>query len=214
MVMKFFTFEGGEGSGKSTQAKMLHQAFIEAKIEAILTREPGGTEAAEAIRNLLIHGEHSFHPVSEILLHNASRYEHAKNKIMPALKNNQMVICDRFVDSTMAYQGYGKKLGRKIPALLHNLLMEGLVPDLTFILDIDPAEGLQRVKLNNQCNNYEKLGLEFHSRVRDGFLEIANMAKDRCVVISARNSIDKIHNLIIETVNSATGLNLKPIAKN
>jgi dTMP kinase len=210
--MKFFTFEGGEGSGKSTQAKMLHQAFTEAKIDAILTREPGGTDSAEVIRNLLIHGEAKFHPITELLLHNASRYEHAKDKIIPALQNGEVVICDRFVDSTMAYQGFGKKLGKKMPALLHNLLMEGLAPDLTFILDINPEDGLKRANLNNQDNNYEKLGLEFHTRVREGFLEIANLAKNRCVIISASSSIAKIHQNIIDTINSVANLNLKPVS--
>ena len=207
MTMKFFTFEGGEGSGKSTQAKLLHQAFIEAKIDAILTREPGGTEAAEVIRDLLLHSRTSFYPITELLLHNASRYEHAKEKIIPALRKKQIVICDRFVDSSMAYQGYGHKLGKKMPALLHNMLMEGLVPDITFILDIEPEKGLHRIK--NQHDNYEKLNLEFHQRVRNGFQEIANMAKDRCVVIDASNSVDKIHQQIISVVNAATGLNLK-----
>jgi len=206
---KFFTFEGGEGSGKSTQAKLLHQSFLNAKTDAILTREPGGTDSAEAIRNLLLHRETSFYPISELLLHNASRYEHAKLKITPALKNNQIVICDRFVDSTMAYQGYGKKLGRKLPALLHNLLMEALIPDLTFILDIDPEDGLRRAHESKQDNNYEKLGLEFHTRVRKGFHEIANMAMDRCVMIDANDTIPNIHQKIIQITNSMAGLDLK-----
>ena len=213
MAMNFITFEGGEGSGKSTQAKMLHQAFITAKINSLLTREPGGTDSAEVIRNLLIHSETKFHPMSELLLHNVSRFEHAKDVIMPALKNNQTVICDLFVDSTMAYQGYGQKLGRKMPALIHNLLMEGLVPDITFILDISPTEGLHRANMNNQDNNYEKRGLEFHTRVRDGFLEIANIAKNRCVVINADDSINNIHEIIIDTFNAASGLNLQYVTE-
>ncbi len=211
MTMNFITFEGGEGSGKSTQAKMLHQAFIAAKIDSILTREPGGTDAAEAIRNLLIHGEVKFHPMSELLLHNVSRFEHAKDVIIPALKKKQIVICDRFVDSTMAYQGYGEKVGRKLPALIHNLLMEGLAPEITFILDINPTEGLRRANMNNQDNNYEKLGIEFHTRVRDGFLEIANIAKNRCVVINASDNISNIHKIIIDTINAASGINLNYI---
>ena len=210
MAMRFFTFEGGEGSGKSTQAKLLHQAFLNAKIESILTREPGGTDASESIREILLHGDASFYPITELLLHNASRYEHAKAKIIPALKNKQFVICDRFVDSTMAYQGYGHKLGRKLPALIHNLLMENLVPDITFILDIHPEEGLRRAKLSNQHNNYERLGLEFHTRVREGFNEIATLAKNRCVVIKADDSMVNIHNQIIAIVNNAVEINLEP----
>jgi dTMP kinase len=211
-MIKFITFEGGEGSGKSTQAKLLHQAFVNAEIDSMLTREPGGTDSAEAIRNLLIHGESKFYPISELLLHNASRYEHARAKIIPALENNQIVICDRFVDSSMAYQGYGHKIGRKIPALLHNLLMEGLAPDLTFILDVSPEEGLRRAELNKQGNNYEKLGLEFHTRVRNGFHEIAKIAKERCIMVNSHDNIAVIHSKIIHHVNMLSGLNLKLVA--
>lgn len=208
--MKFFTFEGGEGSGKSTQAKLLNQAMIEASIESILTREPGGTKSAETIRNLLINGDVTFYPISQLLLHNVARLEHAKDVIFPALQANKVVICDRFVDSTMAYQGYGQKVGRKLPALVHNLLMEGLAPDLTFILDIAPTIGIKRATKENK-DNYESLGLDFHQRVRDAFLEIASLAKNRCIVINAENSITNIHKLIIETINSYTGFNLNPV---
>lgn len=201
MVGKFFTFEGGEGSGKSTQSKLLQQAFAQAGIEAILTREPGGTEAAEAIRELLLHGKVKFYPLTEVLLHNAARFEHAKGEIIPALKNDKIVICDRFVDSTVAYQGYGHKIGKKIPALLHNILMEGLIPDLTFILDINPKLGLQRAKNLGEHDNYEKLDLEFHNRVREGFLDIANMAANRCIIIDATQDFTLIHQKIIEKIN-------------
>lgn len=211
MVMSFFTFEGGEGSGKTSQAKYLYQAYISSNIDSILTREPGGTDSAEAIRELLLNGKQKFYPLTEALLINASRYEHAKAKIIPALRNKQVVICDRFVDSTMAYQGFGHKLGKKIPALLHNLLMESLVPDLTFILDIAPEEGLRRAKLANKIpDNYESLDLDFHRRVREGFLEIAAIAKDRCVLIDASQNVIEIHKQIITVINAATGLDLKP----
>ena len=210
-MSKFFTFEGCEGSGKSTQSKLLHQAFEEAKIDALLTREPGGTESAEAIRDLLLHGKVKFLPVTEVLLHNASRYEHAKEKIIPALRKKQVVICDRFVDSTVAYQGYGHRLGKKLPAMIHNIIMEGLAPDLTFILDIEPERGLSRAKAHGNYDNYEKLDLDFHRRVREGFLEIAAMAPSRCIVISSNEKLEDIHHKIIEMVNSSCKLNLKPV---
>ncbi len=211
MSAKFFTFEGCEGSGKSTQAKLLHQAFEQAKIEAILTREPGGTESAEEIRNLLLHSNSSFHPLTELLLHNASRYEHAKNKIIPALRGKQIVICDRFVDSTMAYQGYGHKLGKKFPAMLHNMFMEGLAPDLTFLMDIEPERGLSRANARSSYDNYEKLDLDFHKRVREGFLEIAAMAPNRCIIMNSNDKISDIHHKIIDIVNVAGNFNLKPV---
>lgn len=210
---KFFTFEGGEGSGKSTQAKLLNQAFLNEKIDSILTREPGGVGSAEFIRDLLLHQDTNFYPVTQLLLHNASRYEHAKIKIIPALKDNKMVVCDRFVDSTMAYQGYGHKLGRKLPALLHNMFMEGLAPDLTFILDIDPRAGLERAKKRGESDNYEKLDIDFHNRVRQGFLEIASMAKGRCIIIDANAEEFEIHQHIIALVNLNLNLNLVPVIK-
>ena len=211
MAMNFLTFEGGEGSGKSTQVKLLCQAFEQAKTEVVLTREPGGTDSAEVIRNLLLHGDAEFYPVTQLLLHNASRYEHAKLKIIPAINNNKIVICDRFVDSTMAYQGYGHKLGKKLPALLHNMFMEGLAPDLTFILDIDPAEGLKRAKGRAQHDNYERLDLAFHTRVRNGFLDIAAMAQNRCVVIDSNDDISNIHHKIIKIVNERSNIKLQPV---
>ncbi len=207
--MKFITFEGGEGSGKSTQAKLLHESFIKSTIPSILTREPGGNEAAEEIRKLILNSTTGFLPMTELLLHNAARYEHAKKTIFPALKSDKYVICDRFVDSTMAYQGFGHKLGKKNPALLHNLLMEGLAPDLTFILDISPEEGLKRTLKREENNIYEQLGIDFHKRVREGFLEIANLAKNRCIVIDATQNVDKIHKNIVENINSIFGLEIK-----
>lgn len=212
MVFKFITFEGGEGSGKSTQAKLLHQAMVNSKVDAVLTREPGGTKEAEAIRDLLLHSDLKFHPITELLLHNACRYEHAKNLIIPKLNENKIVICDRFVDSTMAYQGYALKVGKKLPALMHNMLMEGLVPDVTFILDIDPEQGLRAAEKRSAEDNYEKRGLEFHKRVRNGFLEIANIAKDRCIVIDAKQSIKKIHEKIVSIINDANDTDIVPVA--
>ena len=211
--MKFFTFEGGEGSGKSTQAALLFEAMNNSGAQAILTREPGGTKAAEDIRKLILSNDNNFYPITELLLHNAARYEHSKGVIIPALKENKYVICDRFVDSTMAYLGYGHKIGKKMPALLHNLLMEGLAPDLTFILDIPVEKGLMRARLREEQNRYEQLDLNFHQRVRDGFLEIANMAKNRCLIIDAQDSKEEIHKFIVDAINSTLNLNLKPVVK-
>jgi dTMP kinase len=211
MSAKFFTFEGCEGSGKSTQAKLLYQAFEQVKIESILTREPGGTEPAEEIRNLLLHSKSKFHPITELLLHNESSYEHAKTKIIPAIRSKQIVICDRFVDSTMAYQGYGHKLGKKFPAMLHIMFMEGLAPDLTFLLDVEPERGLSRAKAHGSFDNYENLDLEFHRRVREGFLEIAKMASSRCIILSSDESIKAIHSKIIKAVNKVGDFKLKEV---
>ena len=207
--MKFITFEGGEGSGKTTQAKLLLQSFKELGKEAIYTREPGGTESAEIIRDLITSEKSpKWSPIAELLLINAARYEHARHVITPAIEQGKTVLCDRFVDSTMAYQGFGHKIGRKLPAIIHNFTMHGLSPELTFILDINPTDGLARVKAEHR-NNFEKLSLDFHERVRRGFQEIAELATERCVLISASKSVTDIHKIIIETINERSNLGLK-----
>ncbi len=210
-MSKFITFEGCEGSGKSTQSKLLYQAFLNSSIKTILTREPGGTEAAEEIRNLLLHGKVSFAPITQVLLHNASRYEHVQGKILPALAKGEVVICDRFVDSTISYQGYGYNLGKDFPISIHNLVIKELMPNFTFILDVDPSQGLTRARAYGDFDNYEKLDLSFHQRVREGFLEIAAMNKNRCFVISADNTIENIHKEIIDIVNTHGNFHLKVV---
>jgi dTMP kinase len=210
-MSKFITFEGCEGSGKSTQSKLLYQAFLNSNIKTILTREPGGTEAAEEIRNLLLHGKLSFLPITQILLHNASRYEHVTGKILPSLAKGEVVICDRFLDSTISYQGYGYQLGKDFPGIIHNIVMKELMPDFTFILDVDPSQGLTRARAYGDFDNYEKLDLSFHQRVREGFLEIAAMNKNRCFVISADNTIENIHKEIIDIVNANSNFNLEMV---
>lgn len=205
--MIFITFEGIEGSGKSTQAKMLAEAFQSKGKEVVLTREPGGTELAEKIRNFILETE-GFQPVTELLLHNAARYEHVANLIRPSLDAKKVVICDRFVDSTMAYQGYAMKVGKKLPALIHNFCMEGVSPNLTIILDLDPTVGLNRSKSRGVQNRYEGYDLEFHTRVRNAFLDIAKIAPTRCFVIKAEMDANEIHKEIIALVNDLFTLNL------
>jgi dTMP kinase len=211
--MKFVTIEGGEGCGKTTQSKLLLKAFKAANIDAVYTREPGGTENAEAIRNLLVAGTgEKWLPVTELLLHNAARYEHARKMIEPAIKEGKIVICDRFVDSTMAYQGFGLKVGKKLPAILHNILLNALAPELTIILDVDPNIGLARVQAAGKGNRYETMDDDFHARVRQGFLEILNMAPSRCVIVKTDKKIEEVHQAIIDIVNKSAGLALKAVA--
>lgn len=209
--MTFITFEGGEGSGKSTQSKLLEQSFKNAKIDVVLTREPGGTVSAEKIRNLIVDNDRgSMHPITELLLINAARYEHSVDLIMPSVKAGKVVICDRYVDSTMAYQGFGLKLGKKVPAIIHNYTMPGISPDLTFILDIEPRVGIARSKQTSEVNHYENLDIEFHERVRNGYHEIAKMAPARCCLIDATQDILNIHKQIINVINDTINCNIKP----
>jgi len=206
--MAFITFEGLEGSGKSTQSKLLFEALKEANFDVILTREPGGTEAAEKIREFIIDEALDIAPMTQLLLHNAARYEHVTNVILPALKAKKIVICDRFVDSTIAYQGFGQKLGMKIPALIHNVIMEGIAPDLTIIFDIDEKIGLERAKKRSGSDRYHNMNEEFFSKVRHGFLKISQMARDRCVTIDANASIERIHNLILKLVRERLNIDI------
>lgn len=209
--MTFITFEGGEGSGKTTQSSLLAKAFQAAGVDCIITREPGGTKNAEIIRDLIIKNGNNWRPITELLLINAARYEHVQEVILPALKAGKVVICDRFVDSTMAYQGFGRKLGKRMPAILHNLLMEGVSPNLTFILEIGSVEGLKRSRAAGNNNSFEDLELEFHEKVRQGFEDIATMAQSRCLLIDATRNIKTIHKTIIEQVNNRFSTELKTV---
>jgi len=208
--MVFITFEGIEGSGKSTQTKLLAESFTKIGSDVVLTREPGGTEIAEKIRNFILEND-GFEPITELLLHNAARYEHITHLILPALKSGKIVICDRFVDSTMAYQGYAMKVGKKIPAIIHNLCMERATPNLTIILDLDPEIGLSRSQKRSDNNRYDKLDLSFHTRVRNAFIDIGKIANNRCFVIDAARAKSVIHSDIITIINDSLDYNLSKV---
>lgn len=190
--MYFITFEGVEGSGKSTQAKMLYDYLFSSGKDAVLTREPGGVESAERIRDFVLRSD-DFLPVTELLLHNAARYEHIQKLILPCLKEGKIVICDRFVDSTLAYQGKGMQLGVELPLALHKICQSNLLPDLTFVIDIDPSLSVYRARSMKGANRYDYLDLTFHQKVREGFLEMANQNKDRCILLNGNENIDSIH---------------------
>lgn len=206
MLGKLITFEGGEGSGKSTQAKLLFEALQKNNIPSVLTREPGGTETAEKIRNILVTGKiENIDKVSEILLHYAARNEHFKKKIWPAMQEGKIVISDRFYDSTFAYQGYGYRIDLKMIKKVHDMVLGDFRPDLTFLFDIDVVKGLERSerRLQQQNSNetrYEGLPLDFHQRLRDGFLAIAKAEPERVNVINAEDSIDVLHAKVLDTL--------------
>jgi len=195
---KFITFEGGEGCGKSTQLSLLHEALEKAGIPAIKTREPGGSPGAETIRNLLVSGDKdAWDPLAETLLFYAARLDHVERVIKPALAAGKHVLCDRFADSTFVYQGIGKNL--TIPRIreLHQFALGDFMPDLTFILDIDPVIGLERAaKRRGNETRFESMDLGFHQKVRKGFLELAKKEPERCIIINANRNIDLIHNEI------------------
>lgn len=179
---RFITFEGGEGVGKSTQARRLADSLATEGVPVLLTREPGGSPGAEILRDMLLNGEHEWAPAAEIILHFASRAEHIARTIRPALDAGITVICDRYYDSTLAYQGHGQGGDRRTIAVLSELM--GLVPDLTIVLDIPVATSLARLSGRGlAADRYERLGAPFFARIRDGFLAIVADNSARCVLI-------------------------------
>ena len=200
----FITFEGGDGSGKSTQVNLLKDYLDNLNFETIKTREPGGTPSAEILRDLLTTGEvEKWAPMSEALLMWASRYEHLIQVIEPALNSGKNVICDRFYDSTYAYQGVAHNLGIDKMEKLKKIIIGDIEPDVTFVLDIDPKVGLKRsLDRSNQENRFESYNIDFHNKIRSAFLEIAKKNKNRCVVIDASLNEQEINNLIITVIDN------------
>ena len=197
------TFEGGEGTGKSTQSKLLYDYLKSKTKDVILTREPGGCTESENIRNLLVKGNiNKWDPITESLLHNAARREHIKNIIKPALLKNKIVICDRYIDSTMAYQGIGQGVNSNFLNILSKEITENIVPNITFIFDIDPDISLKRAKKRdkNTNNRYENFDISFHRNIRNYFKSLINTNK-RYILIDASNSIEEIHLKILKPIN-------------
>ena len=187
MKGRFITFEGGEGSGKSTQVRRLAARLRDAGLSVTETREPGGSPGAEAIRGLLLNGEVGrWDALTEALLHYAARRDHLETTVRPALAAGDWVISDRFADSTLAYQGYGHGLDHGVIGQLHTAVVGTFRPDLTLILDIPVEAGLARAAGRGQgADRYERMDLAFHERLRQGFLEIARQEPQRCAVIDA-----------------------------
>ena len=201
----FITLEGGEGAGKSTQIKMLKSALENFGKEVLLTREPGGSKGGELVRPLLVSGEADWDAVSESLLFSAARRDHLVHKIWPALKEGKVVLCDRFADSTLAYQGYGRGDNpeiQKIVKSLYEIVAGDFEPDLTLILDIDPKIGLKRScdRPDNTEKRFENMDFSFHENLRQGFLKIAKENPKRCMVINANRTPTEVHEDIMKAV--------------
>ncbi|MBV8494568.1 MAG: dTMP kinase [Alphaproteobacteria bacterium] len=209
---RFITIEGGEGAGKSTQLGLLIQVLRRAGIAAERTREPGGSESAEAIRRLLLEGaEERWDAIAETLLFYAARRDHVTRLIEPALKRGIWVVCDRFADSTFAYQGYGHGLPLDDLRTLHRFALADFTPDLTLVLDLPVAEGLARAaKRSGEPDRFERLDRAFHERLRHGFREIAAADPQRCVLIEASGGVDAVHRTVVEAVSSRLGVPLAP----
>lgn len=202
----FITFEGGEGAGKTTQIQLLREYFENLNKDVVLTREPGGTPEAEKIRDLLVQRDGGdWSPLAEAMLFFTARHMHVETKIKPALDKGKIVICDRFTDSTMAYQGYGHGFDLDVLSNVKQLSIGDFEPDLTFILDIPVEDGLSRAGKRMEGDGstedrFERNGKDFHERLRQGFLTIAKNNPDRCHVIDALQPVDTIHNQIVQII--------------
>lgn len=200
---RFITLEGGEGGGKSTQVFRLAERLRRIGIAVVATREPGGAEGAEIIRKLLVSGDPGrWDAMTELLLHFAARRDHLRRTVWPALQRGEWVLCDRFADSTMAYQGYGQGLGRDAVETVQRLVMDDFRPDLTLILDLPVDEGLKRSEERGGENRYERMDLGFHERLRQGFLDIARHEPGRCLVIDGTQPVDAVAEAIAAAVRS------------
>lgn len=196
---KFITFEGIEGCGKSTQTKKLSEFLLKKKIPSILTREPGGTRVAEEIRNILVNGEiDKLDSTTEVLLNFAARRDHIKKLIKPAIDAKNIVICDRFFDSTVAYQGFAGGVDLAVIEKIKKAAIADFEPDITFLIDVDVKVAMKRILKRGDNNRYEKMSLEFHESVRAGFLEIAKANKKRFKVIDGSEPPAQVHKKILE----------------
>ena len=201
----FISFEGGEGVGKSTQIELLKTSLTKKNINVLATREPGGTKEGELIRKFLVSGEiSSWDSYSESLLFNALRREHINKIINPSLFKGDIVLCDRFIDSTIVYQGVGGGINQTLLLSLHKNFCYDLYPDITFFLSLDPKVGIDRtLSRNNKTENrFENMGLSYHQKIQDGFKALSDKNNKRFFEINAELSIEKISNQIYDHVIS------------
>jgi dTMP kinase len=196
----FITFEGVEGCGKSTQSRILLRRLIKLAVPAILTHEPGGTPLGEKItRTLKWASKLGISPLAELLLFEVSRAQHIEDVIKPSLKSGKVVICDRFTDSTIAYQGFARGLDLKLISQSNQIAMQGFTPDLTILLDVPAERGLSRK--NGKPDRFHAENLAFHRRVRDGFLKIAKEEPKRWFIIDGTQSKEKISGIIWDKIS-------------
>ena len=206
---KFITFEGGEGAGKSTQVRLLSNNLQRLGKKVLMTREPGGSIKAEEIRKLLLEGRAAkFGPFAEALLFSIARDDHLESIIRPTLKKGNWVICDRFMDSTMAYQGAGGNLPASLIRALERTVVGDTSPDLTILIDLPPEIGIERARVRQRqttggdADRFESMDMEFHKRLRKAFLQIAENAPDRCVVFDGQRAPDELAKQIWELVSA------------
>lgn len=204
----FITFEGGEGAGKSTQIERLARKMRAKKYDVVVTREPGGSPGAEAVRHVLLSGAaEPLGPKMEALLFAAARSDHVEQVIRPAVERGSIVLCDRFMDSSRVYQGVTGNIDPAFMDALEKVAVNGMVPDMTLIFDIDPTEGLRRATVRRGteavADRFEKETLAIHQRRRAAFLAIATAEPERCIVIDASGDADTVENVVTAAVFAA-----------
>lgn len=195
----FITFEGTDGSGKTTQIKLMKEFLNNKGYEVVLSREPGGTRVSELIRDLVLDSVNmEIVPLTEMILYAASRAQHVAQVIKPAIDMGKIVICDRFVDSSYAYQGCGRGVDLKIVADVNRVAIDGMIPDMTFFLDIDPEVAIKRRISSTGADRIEQEKIDFHTRVYDGYKKMALLYPERIKTIDANKSIKEISSQINE----------------
>ena len=204
---KFITFEGGDGAGKTTQIKLLSDYLSDAGIDFIVTREPGGSAVAEKIRELLLdRGNKDIDPVTEAYLFAAARSSHIRELIAPALHAGKTIICDRFFDSSVAYQGYGRGLGAETVLKINEEALMGLKPDLTFFIDLPPDIGARRREADGDPDRIELSDMGFKERVREGYNAVSLAFGGRFVTVDGSKSPGEIHSEIVSCINALFGI--------
>ena len=198
----FITFEGIEGSGKSYQAQKLYKNLKKRNISSILTREPGGTRSAEKIREVILkdyfhhESKEKFNKYTDTLLYLASRNEHLENKIRPAIKNKKIIICDRFIDSTLAYQVYGKGVDKNFINPIHKYILKDVKPDITFILTANIKKAMKRLKKRRNKNRYDKFSSNFYNKVQKAFIKIAKTNGKKYIILDNSNDTPNVEKII------------------
>ena len=198
----FVTFEGIEGSGKTYQSEKLYQNLKQKGINTIFTREPGGSAGAESIRNLILTGKVSkFSKTTDTLLYLAARNEHFEKKIKPAIKKKKIILCDRFIDSTIAYQVYGSGEKRSFIEYIHKHILGNFKPDITFILTVNINKAFKRIKKRKSKNRYDKFPRKFYIKVQKAFIKIAKTNKSRYKILDNSEDTDKVEEIILNYFN-------------